>query len=292
MKRGLLILLAAGLALGRLGAQASSGGDIKITFADGHQQSASAVRRSNNTILATIALAAGVRGETGFALSSIRKIEFPEPPQLKAARRAIDAGKPADALGLLNVVVDQQSALRTVPGNWWAPAAILKMDALLALGREKEAETLIKQLSTDAKDPEQAQDVRIAQAYLWLHGGRQDQAIEAFDKLIAESSRPATLARSWQGKGEALLAKQDYDGAALAYLRLPIFYSNETALLPAALLGRARAYEGLRDFDHANDTLAELNKTYPSSPEAASSKADSERIQKKMKAGASVQANL
>lgn len=282
----LLTLLFLGVALSLAVAQPPpAAGRIKITFADGHTQMAAGVRRSGNTLLANIAIAAGVRGETGYPLASIRGIEFPNESQLKTAQAALGSGDASKALGILDNLVSEQRGFRTIPGNFWAPAAILKADALLALGRDKEAAPLLEQIASEVKDPDQIQNVRIAQAFLSLRGGRPDEAGATFDKVIAESKRPGNLAKAWQGKGESLLTGEDYDGALLAYLRVPIFYSNETAVMPPSLLGIARAYEGLRDFDRANETLAELVKTYPSSPEAAAAKAETVRIQKKANAG-------
>lgn len=288
MKTLITFLFATGAAIVTATAQTPAkapAGAVKITFADGREQTASAVRRSGNTLLANIAIATGVRSETGFPISTIRRIDFPNETRLKTAKAALDAGNAAKAIGPITALVAEQRDLRPIPGNIWAEAALLKADALLATGREKEAAPLLKELAAEVKEPDQVQKVAIAQAFLWLRDGKAAEAVAAFDKVIAESQRPPALARAWEGKGAGLLAQEDFDGALLAYLRVPIFYSNETAVMPAALLGSARAYEGLREFDRADEALSELTKTYPDSPEAASAKADIERIKKKLKVG-------
>ncbi len=263
-------------------APAPSHDPIKLTLADGRVISAQAVRRSRDTLLATVTLAAGVKGDVGNPISNIRKIEMPEPPQLKVVRGLLAAGKPGDALAPITVATNAQNDLRTIPGNWWAPAALLKVDVLIALKRDREAEALIKQLDAGTKDTEVLQKARMALAMLWVRSGRSDEAIAVFDETIAVSKNSTTLARAWVNRGDAELAKRDYDAALLAYLRVPVFYSGETAVLPAAFLGSARAYEGLGDSTRARSVLDALTEQFPNSPEAVAAKADAARIDKRL----------
>jgi tetratricopeptide (TPR) repeat protein len=254
---------------------------FKVTLADGRTLSAAAMRRSGATLLVTVPVANGVRGEIGYPLATVRKIEIPEPPQLKSARQLVTDGKAAQALSEIGGVVAAQSGLREIPGNYWAPAALIEVDALIALKRDREAQNLIGQLSKDTKDAELLQSARLALATLWARSGQVDKAVPVFNETIASSKDGATLARAWTSKGDAFLAAEDYDSALLAYLRVPIFYSNEDAFVPAALLGSARAYEGLGNFDLAREALTQLNKDYADSPEAIQSKADLARIDRK-----------
>jgi len=264
-------------------AAASAAYPIKVTLADGRMVPASSIRRAGTTLLVTVPVANGVRGEVGYPIATVRKLEMPEPPQLKSARQLVTDGKAAQALNEIRGVVVLQGDLREIPGNYWAPAALIEVDALIALERDKDAQKLIEQLSAGTKDTELLQSARLALATLWTRSGQADKAIPVFDETIATSKDARTLARAWTSKGDALLAAGDYDGALLAYLRIPIFYSNEDASVPAALLGSARAYEGLGDFDLARESLTQLNKDYATSPEAAVSKDDLVRINRKNK---------
>jgi tetratricopeptide (TPR) repeat protein len=254
---------------------------IKLTLADKRTLPAAAVRRSGNSLLATVPVANGVRGEVGYPIASVIRIEMPEPPQLKTARQLVTDGKPEQALREIGGVVLLQSGLRDIPGNYWAPAALIEVDALIDLKRDKDAQKLIDQLATGTKDDELLQRARLALATLWARNGQADKAIPIFDGAIASSKDARTLARAWTSKGDALLAAEDYDGALLAYLRIPIFYSNEESFMPAALLGSARAYEGLGDLDLARESLSALARDYANSPEAAKSKDDLARLNRK-----------
>lgn len=77
-----------------------------------------------------------------------------------------------------------------------------------------------------------------------------------------------------------LLASKDWDSALLAYLHVPVFYPDQTALMPQVLLGSARAYAGLEDKADAVKTLNELNRRFPASSEAAEAKIDLQKLTK------------
>jgi tetratricopeptide (TPR) repeat protein len=239
------------------------------------------VRRSKDTLLATVSLAAGVRGDVGYPMATLRKIEMPEPPAIKKARSLLNAGKAAEAVVEIRPVVIAQADLRDIPGNWWAPAALVYVDGLIALKRDRDAEAIINDLATKSQDPELLQSARMALAELWLRNQRTDEAMAIFDATIAASQKDATRARAWRDKGDALFARKDYDGALLAYLRVPVFYPEQAGAMPGALLGSARAFEGLADYEHASAQLAELTKKYAGSPEAIEARIDSLRIEKK-----------
>ena len=190
---------------------------IKLTLADKRTIPAATVRRSGNSILVTVPVANGVRGEVGYPAASVTRIEMPEPPQLKTARQLVTDGKAEQALREIGGVVAQQSGLRDIPGNYWAPAALIEVDALIDLKRDRDAQKLIDQLAKGTKDTELLQRARLALATLWTRNGQADKAIPVFDEAIASSKDARTLARAWTSKGDALLAAEDYDGALLAY---------------------------------------------------------------------------
>jgi len=251
---------------------------IRITLADGRVIQASAVRRAGNSLIATVPVDNGVRGDIGYAMSTITKLEMPEPPELEAARRLINSGKSREALPQLVGVVAFQAGLRQIPGNYWASAALLEIDALLDLKLDLKAQQMIDQLAAESTDEEIVQRAHVALATLWARGGQADKALPILDKAIDSSGDARTLARAWSSKGDLLLAQKDYDGALRAYLRVPIFYSTEETFLPGALLGSARAYEGLGDPAFARSTITKLIESYPNSPEAAAAKTDLARL--------------
>ena len=79
-------------------------------------------------------------GEVGYQASTIAKIDFPEPPQLKTTAAFLSQGQPEKALADIEPVVKYYEPFRDIPGNWWAQAALLKVSALSGMQLDKEAE--------------------------------------------------------------------------------------------------------------------------------------------------------
>src|SRR5690242_16449846 len=87
------------------------------------------IRRHGDVVLCKIQVGAS-SGEVGYQASTIAKIDFPEPPQLKTAAAFLSEGDPKKALADIGPVVKYYEPFRDIPGNWWAKAALLKVSAL------------------------------------------------------------------------------------------------------------------------------------------------------------------
>lgn len=257
---------------------------LTINLKDGKTVTASSLRRLGENVMATVPFTrqAGATGpasstatvELGYPVSSIAKIDFPEPPQLKAATDMLAHGKAAEALGEIQPIVTYYSPFKDVPGAWWTQAAVLKLNALVALGREADAESLISELSHASNDPEAILTARVQLAANWVRKGQTDKAAPIFDQAIKDSHNPQTLAVAWLNKGVILAERKDWDGALLAYLHVPVFYPEQKLLMPQALLGSARAFVGMEDLPDAERTYNELIASFPASPEAATAKTE------------------
>jgi tetratricopeptide (TPR) repeat protein len=253
---------------------------VTIVLKDGKTVTAPRLRRNGANVMVAVQIGAGA-GEVGYAVSSIAKIEFPEPPEIKRARDFLAEGKAGEALGVLRPVMDNQEPFRDVPGNWWQQAAQLKLGALVAAGRDSEAEMLIGQLEQSSTDPETLGMAKVQQAASWARKGRHEKALPVYDAALKEAKSRDTLAFAWLNKGHSLLALRKWEPAILAYLQVPVFYSDSKLLVPQALLGSARAMAGLLDYASATAKYNEIIETFPASPEAATAKTELEKLNKK-----------
>ena len=261
-----------------------------IVMKDGKVVPTKGLRRSGDTIMATIELPGGEpgkpakTGELGYPLNNIAKLDFPEPPQLRAAPELIAQGKGAEALAQLDPLVKFYEGFRDAPGSWWAPVALRKVQALVSLGREKEAEPLAEQIAQQADDPatKAAANVQIAAGL--VRKGDFARALELVEPALTGSQEPETLAPASIVKGQCLVEKKQWEDAVLAFLQVPVFYPGEKALLPQVLLGRGRAHFGMEDFPAAKAALNELIKTYAASAEAKVAAAELEKIARREKA--------
>ncbi len=257
-----------------------------LVMKDGKVIATKALRRQGDTIIATVELPGGEKktGDLGYPLAKIERLDFPEPPQLKASQDLIAQGKGAEALAQLEPVVKYYEGFRDAPGSWWAPAALRKVQALASLGREPEATPLAEQIARMATDPETARAANVQIAAGLVRKGGHARALALIEPALKESRDDATRAPAYVIQGECLLATKEWEEAVLAFLRVPVFYPGEKVLLPQVLLGRGRAHFGMDDLPAAKAALEELIKTYPGSAEAKQAAAELEKITRREKA--------
>jgi TolA-binding protein len=256
--------------------------DVAVTLylKDGRTVSAPSVRVTGNTLMASV-VDNGIKGEIGYPLDTVTKADFPQPPQFQACKDLLAQNKAAEALREIAPVLDGFYPLRNVPGNWWAQAALIKINALDALGREKDAQPLLDSLAGAPLDPVTMQSVRLQQAAGWARNGQYDKAVAVYDSTLSGTRDSSMLAQAWVLKGQSLLAQKKWEPAVLAFLHVPVFYPDQKLFMPAALLGSARALTGLDAFGAAKERLGQLVESYPASPEAAAARIELERLNKR-----------
>jgi hypothetical protein len=261
-----------------------------IVMKDGKVIATKGLRRSGDTIMATVELPGAEpgkppkTGELGYPIAQIAKLDFPEPPQIRASQELIAQGKTTEALAQLEPVVKFYESFRDAPGSWWPAAAIRKAQVLASAGRDKEAEPIIEQLARVGSDPEIVRAANVQMAVGLVKKGNHTRAMELIQPALKESKEPATLAPASVVEGECLLATKEWDDAVLAFVQVPTFYPGEKALMPQSLLGRARAHFGMDDFASAKAAIEELQKTYPNSGEAKLAPAELDKIARREKA--------
>ena len=262
-----------------------------IIMKDGTVVVTKGVRRQGDTIMATIDLASGqaqpgtgATGEFGYPISQIQKIDFPEPPEIKTAADLIAAGKATDALAQIEPVGKYYEGFRDAPGSWWAEVSLLKVEALISLGRDDEAEQIASDLARTATDPETVSAAKVYVARGIARHGDQGKAMEIYDALLKDETRPQTIAAVDVNVGQIHLARKEWEPALLSFLEIPVFYPQQKVFMPQALLGCGKAYIGLEDFPRAKASLNELTTDYGLTPEAAQGKIDLEKIAKLEKA--------
>ncbi len=237
------------------------------------------IRRSGDIVMTKVQIGAS-SGEVGYRAATIAKIAFPEPSQLKTTVTLLSQGQPERALADIEPIVKYYEHFRDIPGNWWAPAALLKVSALSRMQLDKEAERLGDEIRKSATDPETTRSAQLQLVAGFVRKGEDDKALRLCDAVIRESAKSDVLAEAWVHKGDALFAQRQWDGAVLAYLHVPVFYENEKLWMPTALLGSARAFRALEDLERAKQSLEDLNNGYPKSAEAEIARAELQKWSK------------
>ncbi len=264
--------------------------DTNILKKDGTTQAAKAMRREKDNIIATIDIPpskpgdAVRQGDVGIPITQIQKIEFGEPAALRSAPELFVQGKGDEALSQIDVALKYYAGFRDAPGSWWAELLLMKMNALVSLGREKEADALAESMNGQSTDPESQRAAKVLLASAAVRRGDAKSASTTLDGILKDATRSDVLASAAIYKGQSCLALKDWENALLSFLQVPVLYPEQKALAPASMLGVGRAHFGLEDFESAKKTLKELMKTYKGTPEAAAAKADMELIAKREKA--------
>ena len=262
-----------------------------IVLKDGRTITARGLRRQGNVIMASVERANGedvvgakAVNEIGYSISQIAKINFPKPAQLTTAPYLILQGKPAEALAQIEPVMRYYDGFLDAPGSWWAETALLKVQALVAMGNLKDAAPLIDLVARTATDPETSLAVKVYVGFSLARKGEHAKALELEDQVLDGATNTTTLAAAAIFKGESHLALKQYDDAALAFLQIPVFYPEEKLFVPQALLGSGRAFFGLEDFPRAREALTQIVNNYASAPQAKEAQAELVKITRREKA--------
>ena len=250
---------------------------VNVLLKNGNLILGTGFRMDGATLLVTQQVGTG-NGEIGYPLTGIDKVEFPEPAQLANAQALLAQSKDGDALAQIEPIVAYYSPLRAVPGNWWLPAVLVKLDALGNLKREQEVDALLAEVARLPNNPTAADAVQLRIAEAMVRRGSAEKAGKTFDDIIKANSDDAAVARAWIGKGTLCLGKREYEPALLAYLRIPVFYPDNRRQLSDALLGCGRAFVGLDDHDRARETFQQIVSDDPSSQAAKEARAAVEAL--------------
>lgn len=282
MKRARCYLRRSRIGLSAIAVAACLATDIHaqtIQLKSGQSAETKGVRREGNMVMGRIEVA-GRAGEIGYPVDAIARIDFPEPRAIKAAEELLLQGQGEKALAEINPVTAFYAPFRDIAGSWWAPAAVVKVSALSALGREAEAEPLAKEIQKIAPDPETARAANLRIAAGLLKKQELEKALAISEEAIKESARQDVLADAWVTKGNVHLAQKEWDAALLAFLRVPVFYREQKLFMPPALLGAGIAYRRLEDLERARKSLNDLTAAFPNSPEATLAQAELQKMLK------------
>ncbi len=207
--------------------------------------------------------------ERSYPLARVVRVDWPEPAELGEARRLLRTGDAAGALATIEPVLKQFTPLAKVPGSWWTAAKRVSLQGLMALGEGVASAQAARELMAIATDPEAVGLARLALVELEARTGRPEIARAMLTTLAGVDAPSAVQGRAWLLRGDLALARGSADEAIEAYLHVPVFHGTHDDLLPAALLGSARAFRAHGDSTRAERAVHELILNYPDSVEAA-----------------------
>jgi tetratricopeptide (TPR) repeat protein len=243
-----------------------------LVLKNGQTNTGKSFRREDDKITITAEIAGPdgkmMTAERSVALSEIERVEAEMPVVLKNAPALLSTGKATAVLSELLNAEKAAEPFGELTGSWWPQIVVLRAHVLLALGKDAEAAVLAAAFEKSA-NAELKGDAQAVQAVIAARKGDHATATPLAVPLLKSSSRASTIAAASLARGLGHMAKKEHTEALKAFLELPVFTPEETALAAAAQLGAAQAYYGLEDYDRAISTAEDLIKKRATSPEAA-----------------------
>lgn len=265
-----ILLCGLGLTLATLRAE-----DVITT--DGQTYSASALKRSGEMLMIKVTVAGGSGAmEMGLPVARIAKVKFVEPPELAKALAAAGKGNAAQVLDLTENYVTSQAEFKDLRGSWWLEMARPRLLALAASGKDVECAELARKIGS-LKSPG-AESLSRGGALFAPLASLDFQAVAVGVTGLPRLGGDQGSALAQLALGKALLLKKDYLAALKAFLTIKVFYPSTALLQPAALMGAADSYLGLKDQKHAAQSFGDIVRDWPDSaqaPEAKKKSADS-----------------
>ncbi len=238
---------------------------------DGTVLQAADVTLGSGAFVQQVALPGGGSFERRYPIGDVVRLDFPEPEALEEAQKLVVAGKGPEALALIEPVYRQFAPFARVQGSHWPRAAQLRLEALLLGVDAVTITSAARELMQSGLGPEVTGVAKLALAQLDARGGRESLANIMLEEIVREAP-PAIQARAWLLRGDLAAARASHGEALEHYLRIPAFYGTIDELMPAALLGAARAYRGYGDNGRAERSALELIDTYPDTLQAATAR--------------------
>lgn len=209
-----------------------------------------------------------VTAETGTPLAEIAKVECEPPAVFTTGPALLAAGKTAKVLADVEAALKVAETFGDLPGSRWPDLLVLRVHIMLAMGNDAEAAVLAGTMQK-TKIAELVRNAQVVLALIAARKGDHGEATSLLENLTQEAARPNTIAAASVTLGLGLLKKKRFPEALKAFLELPVFLPDETALSGIAQLGAAQAYYGMDDYERAIAALESLLKTRPGTPEIA-----------------------
>jgi hypothetical protein len=238
---------------------------------DGAALAATDVTLGSGALIQQVKLASGGSFERRYPLGDIARLEFPEPEALDEAQTLVVAGKGSEALALVEPIYRQFAPFSKIPGSHWPRAAQLRLQALLLGVDAVTITSAARELMQSGLGPDVTGVAKLALAQLDARAGKESLANIMLEEIVREAP-PEIQARAWLLRGELAAARSSHAEALECYLRVPAFYGTLDELMPASLLGAARAYKGFGDNGRAERSALELIDNYADTLEAAQAK--------------------
>ena len=156
-----------------------------LYFSDGRTVPLSDARIKGSNIIISLKIEGAPAESANLTLpiSSLSRIDWATPSAIAEAEADLNADKPAEALKKIDAIINEQEALREIPGSWWSKAAVVKAIALARMGKDIDADVMIERMRRAKADPGDISRVDLAVITELIAAGKIDQANARIAKL-------------------------------------------------------------------------------------------------------------
>lgn len=212
-------------------------------------------------------------------LSSVLRMEWPEPEELTQGLALLASGKTDEALELLKKGRDFFQPFKDIPGNHFVNLSFAYVEALGAAGKFEETVKAMPALRLLKLSDEQKLKLKILQLNIDRQTSSDYTGIVAqAQNILSETDDSAVGASLWMIQGDVYFKQKQWEKALFAYLRVPVFYGTQVQRVPEAELNSARTLAKMRRFEDAGAYYKRLIDTYPGSNVAEAAKKEEAAI--------------
>lgn len=249
---------------------------------NGRRLAADTVKPSPGGFTATYLIGTAQQTVT-FTAKEVVRATLREPKEVAEARTLIASEKPDKALELLTKAEPALLPYQAIPDSWWQRAAILRMDALAALGKNREAADIVTADLLSKLPADNASMLKDFQRVVGPPGKDLADKIDALRTIADRTMDSWVVARVWLEIGNTLAMQGKMEDAVKSWLRVPVFYPAERDL---AARGTILAARGLQQIDRPADgfkLLEDYLSDHLGSPYKATIQIEAEKLDPKRK---------
>ena len=185
-------------------------------------------------------------------LTSVLRLEWPEPEELTQGTALLASGKTEEALELLKKGRDFFQPFKDVPGNRFVDLSFAYVEALGAAGKFEDTVKAMPALRLLKLSDAQKTKLKILQLNIERQTSSDFASIVAqAQNILSETDDSAVGASLWMIQGDVYFKQKAWEKALFAYLRVPVFYGTQVQRVPEAELNSARTLAKMRRFEDA-----------------------------------------
>lgn len=237
-----------------------------IVLKDGSMMPVADLTIADGKILRNITLSNGQKGQSSVSFSEIQQLVWPNPQQITDARNLMAAGKANEAVALLQQAKDFFRPFKDIPGNPYKDVVFAHVEALDQAGEFDAIFKVMPEVNAIKWDDDKKTALRIIKLNMERRtSADQEKVLAEAVALRDETDDTAVRAKLSNTIGDIHFKEERWEDAFNAYLRVPVFYGSQAAVVPQAELMAARCLVKLERYSDAAVMFERISQTYPGS---------------------------